>query len=141
MKQSNANNIMLLYNDALAQEVYVPGVPLHRHNNFEIAYILKGSSTNVINGEPFQLDATTCHIVRPSDAHKFINAPLRPNPEQYKHIDIYVSTEKFQKICNSISPTFYDEIITSPTPIVFHISGSLIQTITSKINATSITRQ
>ena len=135
MKTNTPNNVMFLYSDAIAQEIYVPVSTLHRHDNFEIAYIVKGNVTNVINGEPFALDATACHIIRPSDVHRFINAPSRPNPEQYKHIDIYVSTEKFQKICNSISPTLYDEIVNSRHPIVFRISGSLIQTITSKINA------
>ena len=135
MKANTPNNVMFMYSDAIAQEIYVPAAPLHRHDNFEIAYVLKGTSTNVINGEAFPLDATACHIVRPSDVHRFMNAPSRPNPEHYKHIDIYVSTEKFQKICNSISPTFYNEIIRSENPIVFHISDSLKQTVTSKINA------
>lgn len=127
--------VQLMHCDAIAREIYVPLCATHRHNYFEISYIIKGSCTNVINDRLYPLDSTACHIIRPTDTHKYLNAPTKPNAEQYKHIDIYVEPSMFEKVCNSISPTFYDEIMHSEQAVVFHISNSLIQTITTKINA------
>ncbi len=132
---NNKNECIYMHCDAIAREIYVPLIQLHKHHIFEISYVLKGSGTNIINNIPCPYKETACFIIRPSDSHVFTNTPVRPNPEEYKHIDIYVTQQKFKQVCDSISPTFYQDILDSKEPIAFHLSNSLIQVITNKINA------
>lgn len=127
--------VQTLQCDLIAREIYLPPNHEHRHDCFEISYGAKGKCLNTINGITFPLDATTCHIIRPTDTHRFTNGPTVSNAELYKHIDIYANPAIFKKACDGISETFFEKFMSSSQPIVFDINGSLIQTISNKVNS------
>ena len=95
-------------------------ISLHRHFFWEITYVINGSVTNYVNGTPIICDSLSKIIImKPNDTHRIVNNVNVPN-QANKHRDIYVQDDRMKYICDTISPTLYDEI--SQTPVVIDTS-------------------
>ena len=100
---------------------YTPPSYPHSHVFFEISFCVKGSSINTINGTPFSFQNGTCAILRPSDTHSLSEY----DSMVYEHIDLYITTERFKKICDSINDQLYSEITNYEGPIFFSFSNDI----------------
>ncbi len=122
---------LITYNCSTNTVFKLPPYPPHNHPDFELSFVTKGKTTNVINGTPYLFSRNRCVIIRPIDNHYFDNIP-EPNPNLYEHIDIYVDDEPFKLICNTLSPYLYEKIMSHSEPIEFFINDSAINYITQK---------
>lgn len=109
---------------------------LHSHEFFEIAYALNGKIRHVsLDGETF-LDKTTMIILRPGDIHAFDEQ----NNKKLYHRDILVSKEFFKKICDFISPTIYNDIVSRPKFLSLFLSDTTFNYMESILKSHSGTK-
>ena len=116
----------------LARPIHRPPTAPHSHSFFEISYVKKGYRENIINGKLFPFQRGSCCILRPQDTHYF--REKKNDSNSYEHIDIYVSQEKFEWLCNTLSPSLFTNLLKRTTPLMFYISNELISTMNNRIN-------
>lgn len=131
-KDNMQEQLFIPYNNSTNTVYKLPPYPPHSHPDFEISFVTKGKTTNVINGIPYLFSRNRCVIIRPIDNHYFKNIPVA-NPLLYEHIDVYVDDEPFKLICNSLSPSLYEKIMSHPSPLEFFISDNALNFITQKL--------
>ena len=95
----------------------------HLHTSFEILIQLNGNIKNTVNHCSQMLIPGNVVIMRPGDWHTI---DVLPN-QLHLHRDIYIQIEKMHKICDFLSPTLFDELLTPDTPAYFNISAQRIQ--------------
>ena len=100
---------------------YTPPSYPHSHVFFEISFCVKGSSVNTINGTPFSFQNGTCVILRPGDIHSVSEY----DSKVYEHMDVYITVERFKKLCDSINDQLYSEITNYDSPIFFSFSNDI----------------
>lgn len=101
----------------------------HLHEKFEILIALSGKAESIVNDVPQTLVTGTVVLSRPGDIHEI---RLYPN-EEHLHRDIYIATPKMKRICDCISPSFYNELTESVAPVVFEIEPRHLQLLESKL--------
>lgn len=122
-----------LMKNPFAAYIYDPPTTEHSHDYFEFSFGVKNKCKCEINGVKFDFAYGTCTIVRPTDKHTYKNLPKCKFGE-YQHADIYVDKDKMKSICDVLSENTYDKIISSPSPIVFSLPSSTMQTITNQMD-------
>ena len=109
----------------LTASIYDPAPFRHRHNFFEIAFGVRGQCTNVINDKPLPFQRGVCVILRPDDWHYFKDVPEKPF-FNYKHKDVYVEPDKFERICRTLLPNLYEDILSADYPPVYQIPDACV---------------
>ena len=79
----------------------------HSHEFIEIFYVLSGSAYHTINGKREIIETGDLYILRKSDYHFF----QRMNDQVFTHRDFLVKEENFERICSTLSPLFYQEVL------------------------------
>lgn len=130
MELHYGKNILQLHK--FIRPIYNPPLHKHSHSFFEISYVLHGTCENVINKNPTLFKRGVCTILRPSDNHFFRN--IKKGENGYQHIDIYIDIEKFKQLCDCLSPTLYETLISDDTPIIYHISHNFLDAINNRVN-------
>ena len=116
----------------LARPIHGTPTSPHSHSFFEISYVKKGYRENIINGKSFPFQRGSCCILRPQDTHFF--RARKSDSAPYEHIDIYVAQEKFERLCNTLSPSLYANLLKRTSPLMFHISNEFISTMNNRVN-------
>lgn len=98
---------------------YTPPRHLHSHTFFELSFCVSGHSINIINGHPVSFQNGTCVILRPGDVH----AVKDYDETVYEHIDLYVSNDRFQQLCNYCHKDLYTAIMHEETALAFTFSN------------------
>lgn len=78
---------------------------LHSHNCYEFTAIIKGSYENIVNGEKQILRAGSIILLCPNDCHR-----IKIIDKDSLHMNLLIEKEKFENVCNSISPDIIDFI-------------------------------
>ena len=119
-------NIGLATQISSDQDVY-----LHRHEYYEIFYILNGSIGHNCNNLTERLMAGDFFILRPNDVHQFI----RNDNEKCSHRDILISVELFEQTMNFLNPEFFNRLKKIPTPFKTNIDVNKIKTFENILNS------
>ena len=107
---------------------------LHAHEFYEFSICLQGEYENEYNLEnSFLMDKGTVFFARPNEVHK-IN---RKNNGDFLRDDIYVESDKMEKICASLSSSLLDKINAIKGPIVFHLDFDTLKNISRKVQVLS----
>ena len=85
----------------------------HRHTFFELFYITKGEIDHTVNGVSKHIVAGDMFLLRPNDVHCF----NREFGNTCEHRDVLITPEQFKKICDFISPSFYQYVVEKETPL------------------------
>ncbi|MBQ8658118.1 MAG: AraC family transcriptional regulator [Clostridia bacterium] len=85
--------------------VHDNAISQHKHEFYEIFYILSGQVTHYLNGKQSALSAGDCIILTPSDVHSIRSDPKVKSANR----DIMISTELFEQIC-ALVPSSLDFI-------------------------------
>ena len=123
---------MIHYSTALLKNtpycLYITGASsMHSHGYWEIAIFLKGLSHNYTPQEKMQCPPGNCIILRPNkDFHYITHEAGIVNA----HLDIYISDEKMQQICNSLTTknrdSFYKFLLEEENSPMFFLSNTAI---------------
>lgn len=98
-----------LINGVYTDLIFNHDIERHSHSFFEIAITLEGEYVNRFDTGDIVLDKDTLVIIRPNDVHYIDHLTA-----QYR--DIYIPEKRMMQLCSAISPTLYQEIMSSPTP-------------------------
>lgn len=71
---------------------------LHCHNFYEFFIVTSGEAVHEINNQRFKLHKGMLQMIQPDDRHRIVSSPLK----KCTHINISVTPEKLEKICNAI---------------------------------------
>ncbi|MGN1203322.1 MAG: AraC family transcriptional regulator [Eubacterium sp.] len=71
---------------------------LHCHNFYEFFIITSGEALHEINGEHRKLHKGTLQLIQPKDCHRIVSSKSK----RCTHINISVTPEKLDKICNAL---------------------------------------
>lgn len=71
---------------------------LHCHNFYEFFIVTSGEAFHEINGEHRKLHKGTLQLIQPKDSHRIVSSQWK----RCTHINISVTPEKLEKICNAI---------------------------------------
>lgn len=71
---------------------------LHCHNFYEFFIVTSGEAIHEINGEHRKLHKGTLQLIQPKDSHRIISS----NSKKCVHINISVTPQKLDSICNAI---------------------------------------
>ena len=83
----------------------------HTHLFWEFTYSVCGSIINRINGKDIITNPfSEIILMKPGDVHEIVAETNSGNPP-FKHRDIYVSSDKMEKICNFLGGGFYDKLL------------------------------
>ena len=100
---------------------FTPPCYPHSHEFFEISFCVTGHSVNTVNGLPISFQNGTCVILRPGDVHSLTEY----DKTIYEHIDLYVSKETFENICNCCHKDLYQKIMQQERPLYFSLSNEM----------------
>ena len=93
----------------------------HNHDYWELLLVLQGNYSHVLNGKNLPLNKNQCCLIRPIvDIHSFKNAPHGSNQFTIRIKDACMKT-----ICNHVSETFYQELLSRPL-IMFSLNDEQI---------------
>lgn len=93
-----------------------PDIPLHTHVFWEFCYSVSGTIINYINGKAIECSALSrIMLIKPGDTHKLERSDKTSLSLPQHHRDIYVKSDKMEKICNFINKNLYHELVTAPT--------------------------
>jgi AraC-like DNA-binding protein len=98
-----------LINGLYTDLIYNHNIEKHSHCFFEIAITLEGKYVNHFDSGDLTLDENTMVIIRPRDVHYITNLTA-------VYRDIYVPEKKMIQLCSAISPTLFEEIMSSSAP-------------------------
>ncbi|MGN1420931.1 MAG: AraC family transcriptional regulator [Eubacterium sp.] len=70
---------------------------LHCHNFYEFFIVTSGEAFHEINGEHRKLHKGTLQLIQPKDRHRIVSSQWK----RCTHINISVTPEKLEKICNA----------------------------------------
>ncbi|MGN1052957.1 MAG: AraC family transcriptional regulator [Candidatus Scatosoma sp.] len=113
--------------------IYRPPATAHRHEYFELAFVVKSKCINVINQREIAFEPNVCTLLRPDDVHYFKDVKMSAFGD-YQHIDVYVSRKKMQEICEFLSPNLHQTVLNISAPIVFNLSRDAASTAVKKAN-------
>lgn len=91
----------------------------HHHDHFEILVPSSGTLINIMSGKQFVLSPGDAFLIRPNDSHKIISKE-KSSPAQ--HINFIIKCEYIKSYFSLISPSFYNEILTTNEPLKFNVS-------------------
>ena len=94
----------------------------HDHNFYEIFYVLDGTIVHNINGKKEILHVGDARLLRPKDKHSFI----RESGTRCAHRDIIISETLFQKTCDFINASAFEEINRQRDPLKAVFSNAKI---------------
>lgn len=103
----------------------------HKHDFFEFLLPISGKAENRCNGKSQVIQPGDILLVRPNDEHE---VRILPTSELHSHRDVYVSIEKMRRICDSLSPDLYGNILSHSDPIYFHIGLSMLRSLENKLS-------
>lgn len=98
---------------------------LHNHDFFEIFYMLSGSLEHTLNGKNAVVKQGEVYFLLPQDVHAF----FRSEQHNGTHRDIVISKRYFRELCDSVSPSLYEEYIGERLPRHVMLSDSKINEI------------
>lgn len=103
----------------------------HSHKFYEIAITLENNFQHTINGKAHRPEKGEAVILRPDDIHSA--QPDEGKPHRIR--DIYIPCELFEEICNTLSPSFLEEIIKKDksNPPVFYLSENEIRSLNMRL--------
>lgn len=78
----------------------------HKHDFYEIFYILNGNIIHNLNGKKETLSTGDIRLLTPNDSHGFI----REKNNHCQHRDIVISKEQFKKSCDYIDANLLNKI-------------------------------
>lgn len=84
----------------------------HKHDFYEIFYIIEGTVTHKINGKTEILVPGDIVFLRLNDMHSFEREPN----SKCKHRDIVIAPEQYERTCNYINENLLQSIKSSATP-------------------------
>lgn len=70
----------------------------HCHNFYEFFIVTSGEATHELNNECKKLHKGTLRLIQPTDSHKIFSS----GPKSCTHINICVTTQKLESICNAL---------------------------------------
>ena len=104
-----------------------PPFEVHRNTFFKIMFVESGQATLTLfskkdekKQQVLNIKVGDMIIVSPQDGSLYTNVQIGANG--YRHRDIYLSVERMKECCKFLSPTLYDEIMTSPFAVCCHIT-------------------
>lgn len=103
---------------------------LHKHDFIEFFFVSSGNCNHIFNGKTTTLSTGDAFLLVPGDIHTFI---YTENETTFTHRDIVFSFSFFKEVCDSLSPTFYDVILTKNYPLSLRITSEQIMQIESYI--------
>ena len=110
-------------NSPYTNYVQLPSNELHNHTFWELFVALSGNCNHFVNGKKTSLSLGNVYIMRPlKDSHYF---NIVKDLEFYRQRDIYLTDSDMKTYCDIISPTLYNELLSSPTAISFNVSSSM----------------
>lgn len=87
---------------------------LHNHDYWEFSLVTKGSYKQLLNNEAKPFQKYNAYLLRPSiDYHQ-----LNKTTSETCHIVLRILDESLHKVCDFLSPTFYDELLQNPPPML-----------------------
>ncbi len=101
----------------------------HRHDFYEVFYIISGEVSHLVNGQPQKLYEGDLIFLSPNDSHMFCDVTAA----RCLRRDIMMSPEMFCSACNYISPSFHDELFSEKIPTVYHISPKKVEAFEKKL--------
>ena len=93
----------------------------HKHNYFEIYYLLHGEVKNFLNGKKMTLMEGDLYIV----AHKDVHCCLENTSSEIFQRNFLIADDEFKKMCDTFSPLLYDSVL-SKSPIKLQLSSQEI---------------
>ena len=105
---------------------------LHKHNCYEFTAILHGSYENIVNKKTQILKTGSIVLLSPNDSHRI--KLIEPNS---LHMNILIEKEKFESVCNSISPNII-QFINNNCPFKNDSNNQFISKIESYLEAIKI---
>ncbi len=111
--------------------VFFTGSEVHNHAFWEFAYVINGDCYHFFQNTAKNLTRGAAVLCRPlKDTHILTSN----GNSKYAHRDIYISDEKFKRLCDTISDTLYEELLSEPLPPSFYISSSHINSLESNLS-------
>ncbi len=86
---------------------------LHCHNFYEFFIVTSGEAIHEINNECRILDKGVLQLIKPNDRHRILSSASKKST----HINVSVTADKLQKICNAVDISFDDIISKSRTEV------------------------
>lgn len=105
---------------------------LHKHNYYEIFYLVSGSSFHQCNDITEKITLGDMFLLRPSDKHRFIRPP------NCTHRDIIMPLSFFEECCNNIDSDILSMINNSSKPLKSRITSNEIEFIENMIKPLTI---
>ncbi len=102
----------------------------HRHNFYEVFYIIEGEVIHYVNEKSQKLVKGDLVFLSLEDAHTF--SYLKGT--RCIRRDIMIMPELFEAGCNYFSADFKDKFFSRPVPTVYHISPGKLESFEKKIN-------
>ena len=103
----------------------------HSHAFYEFFYILNGNIKHKLNNdEEVVLQTGDLMFINLNDKHIF----LREENNNCEHRDIVIRVNYFEEICQNISPTFLDDLISGKISNKVNISTNRITELENKLN-------
>lgn len=111
-----ARYTMHFFNDAYTH--------LHGHVYWEFFVMIDGRINHILNDESITMEKNDYCLISPSDLHRF----KRYKDTHSRHLNICITDEEFQKLCDFTDPDLYNEIVNRR----ILVQGSLKQSETDK---------
>lgn len=103
---------------------------IHRHEYYEIFYILNGSISHLCNNITEHLSIGDFLILRPNDIHQFI----RKNNSPCSHRDILIDTNLFDQVLTFLNPKFLENLKNAQMPYKTNMNISKLHSYENNLN-------
>lgn len=101
------SNEIIRENPYMRLNIFSRTYPPHSHTFFEFAIVLNSKCKHSMNGQPYEdLEKGSFVFIRPKDFHSF-----KFEDKLCTYRDFYVTEEKMKRICASMGPDFYDNLM------------------------------
>lgn len=131
----------LFKNNNLTNIVWTVTQEYHAHDFWEICLVLRGTSLQRFpNCAPKEMHPGSVYVLRPHDVHCVSPVANRKSHESsnstvYAHRDIYIPTEKMERLCNTLQTDLYDKLLHSAAPLCTTLSRTETNRLESIINS------
>lgn len=120
---------------SLNQNVYTHILPfvkvsMHNHDYIEFFYVFQGGCQSIINSKTYQFQAGDSALILESDYHTFKNGN-----KAALHRDIAIKSNYFKMLCDSYSPSFYEDLLNHKYSLVLKLSNSQISCIEAYVSS------
>lgn len=114
------NNYLLPLDQFNTHVIEYKYTQVHNHTFWEIFYVLNGTAMHTVNGTPAQLTVLDAVFLRPDrDWHTFTQI----DDCRFLHRDLLVGDELFRSLCNVLSPTLYETLLSTADPFQLKLTS------------------